>query len=71
MKEAKTRMQQDNQSKLLKLALKNKQIAIAILGQAILDEGGIGAYGITIFYTNENEKAPLDDSKFSGICESL
>jgi len=52
-------MQQDNQSKLLKLALKNKQIAIAVLGQAILDEGGIGAYGITIFYTNENEARHL------------
>lgn len=52
-------MQQDNQSKLLKLALKNKQIAIAILGQAILDEGGIGASGITIFYTNENEARQL------------
>jgi len=52
-------MQQDNQSKLLKLALSNKQIAITILGQAILDEGGIGASGITIFYTNEGEAKQL------------
>jgi len=29
------------------------------LGQAILDEGGIGASGITIFYTNEGEAKQL------------
>lgn len=49
----------NNKSKLLTLALSNKQIATAILGQAILDEGGIGASGITIFYTNENEARQL------------
>ena len=49
----------DSNSKLLKLALSNKQIAAAILGQAILDEGGIGASGITVFYTNENEAKQL------------
>lgn len=52
-------MRQDNQSKLVKRALSNKQIAITILGQAILDEGGIGASGITIFYTNEGEAKQL------------
>ena len=52
-------MQQGNQSRLLKLALSNKQIAVAILGQAILDEGGIGASGITIFYTNKGEAEQL------------
>ena len=52
-------MQRSNQSKLLKLALSNKQIAVAILGQAILDEGGIGASGITIFYTNKGEAEQL------------
>ena len=35
----------NNKPKLLTLALSNKQIATAILGQAILDEGGIGASG--------------------------
>jgi len=49
----------NNKPKLLTLALSNKQIAIAILCQAILDEGGIGASGITIFYTNENEARQL------------
>jgi hypothetical protein len=49
----------NNMPQLLTLALSNKQIATAILGQAILDEGGIGASGITIFYTNENEAKQL------------
>lgn len=49
----------NNKSKLLKLALGNKRIARVILGQAILDEGGIGASGITIFYTNEGEARQL------------
>ncbi len=49
----------NNKPKLLTLALSNKQIAIAILGQAILDEGGIGASGITVFYTNEGEAKQL------------
>jgi DNA-binding transcriptional ArsR family regulator len=52
-------MQQNSQSKLLKFALDDKQIAVAILGQAILDEGGIGASGITIFYTNKGEAEQL------------
>ena len=39
----------DQGSKILQLALSNKQIAIAVLGQALLDEGGIGAQSITIF----------------------
>jgi hypothetical protein len=50
---------ENNKPRLLMLALSNKQIATAILGQAILDEGGIGASGITIFYTNENEARQL------------
>jgi len=54
-----TSMQQGNQSKLLKLALADKQIAVAILGQAIIDEGGIGASGITIYYTNRGEAEQL------------
>jgi hypothetical protein len=45
----------NKESKLLKLALDNKQIAIAILGQALLDEGGIGAQGITVYYTSQEE----------------
>src|SRR5665647_3972248 len=45
-------------SKILQLALKNKQIAIAVLGQALLDEGGIGAQSITI-YTNKGEAEHL------------
>jgi len=52
-------MQQGNQSKLLKLALSNKQIAVAILGQATIDEGGIGASVITIYYTNKGEAEQL------------
>jgi hypothetical protein len=42
-------------SKILQLALSNKQIAIAVLGEAPLDEGGIGAQSITIFYTNKGK----------------
>jgi Fic family protein len=52
-------MLEDKQSKPLKLARSDKQIAIAILGQTILDEGGIGASGITVFYTNEGEAMQL------------
>jgi len=52
-------LEQNHQSRLLKLALSDKQIATAVLGQAILDEGGIGASGITIFYTNEGEARQL------------
>jgi hypothetical protein len=48
-------IEQNSQSKILQLALSNKQIAIAVLGQALLDEGGIGAQSITIFYTNKGE----------------
>ena len=40
---------QYKESKILKLALTNKRIAAAVLGQALLDEGGIGAQSITIF----------------------
>ena len=50
-----TEIEQNLQSKILKLSLSNKQIAIAVLGQALLDEGGIGAQSITIFYTNKGE----------------
>jgi hypothetical protein len=42
-------IESDQGSKILQLALSNKQIAIAVLGQALLDEGGIGAQSITIF----------------------
>jgi DNA-binding transcriptional ArsR family regulator len=49
----------NNTPKLLTLALSNKQIATAIVGQALLDEGGIGTSGITVFYTNENEAKQL------------
>jgi len=45
----------NNESKILKLALSNKQVAVAVLGQALLDEGGIGAQSITVFYTNSGE----------------
>ena len=50
-----TEIGQNSQSKILKLSLSNRQIAIAVLGQALLDEGGIGAQSITIFYTNKGE----------------
>jgi predicted transcriptional regulator len=46
---------QYKESKILKLALNNKRIAVAVLGQALLDEGGIGAQSITIFYTSKGE----------------
>jgi hypothetical protein len=46
-------------SKILELALTNKQLAVAVLGQALLDEGGIGAQSITIFYTNKDEAEHL------------
>jgi DNA-binding transcriptional ArsR family regulator len=52
-------MQDENQSKLLKFSLANKKIAVAVLGQAILDEGGIGASGISIFYTYKEEALHL------------
>jgi predicted transcriptional regulator len=47
------------ESKLLKLALSNKQIAIAVLGQALLEEGGIGAQSITVYYTSQDEAIHL------------
>ncbi len=47
------------ESKILKLALNNKEVAVAVLGQALLDEGGIGAQSITIFYTNKGEAEHL------------
>jgi hypothetical protein len=46
-------------SKILDIALKNREIAVAVLGQALLDEGGIGAQSITIFYTNKCEAIHL------------
>ena len=46
-------------SKILELALNNRQIAVAVLGQALLDEGGIGSQSITIFYTNKGEAEHL------------
>jgi len=52
-------MEENNQSKLLTLALTNRQIAVAILGQAIMDEGGIGASAITIYYTSKREAEHL------------
>jgi predicted transcriptional regulator len=54
-----TEIHQNEESKILKLALNNKQIAIAVLGQALLDEGGIGAQSITIFYTSKGEAEQL------------
>ena len=54
-----TEIQQKEQSKILMLSLSNKQIAVAVLGQALLDEGGIGAQSITIFYTNKGEADQL------------
>jgi len=50
---------QNEESKILKLALSDKQIAVAVLGQALLDEGGIGAQSITIFYTSKEEAEHL------------
>lgn len=52
-------MLQDGVSKLLKLALDDKRVAAAILGQAIMDEGGIGTSGITVFYTDKGEAEQL------------
>lgn len=49
----------NGESKILKLALNNKKIAVAVLGQALLDEGGIGAQSITVFYTSESEALHL------------
>jgi hypothetical protein len=46
-------------SKILEISLKNGEIAVAVLGQALLDEGGIGAQGITIFYTSKYEALHL------------
>jgi len=50
---------QDNESKILRLALNDKRIAVAVLGQALLDEGGIGAQSITVFYTSKSEAVHL------------
>ena len=50
---------QNGESKILKLALGNKRVAIAVLGQALLDEGGIGAQSITIYYTCKEEAVQL------------
>jgi DNA-binding transcriptional ArsR family regulator len=47
------------ESKILTLALSDKQIAVTVLGQALLDEGGIGSQSITIFYTNRGEAEQL------------
>jgi len=52
-------MQEARQSKLLKLAMGSKKTAVAVLGQAILDEGGIGAAGISVFYTHKEEALQL------------
>jgi hypothetical protein len=46
-------------SKILELALTNREIAAVVLGQALLDEGGIGSQSITIFYTNKGEAEQL------------
>ena len=46
-------------SKILEYALGNRQVAVAVLGQALLDEGGIGSQSITIFYTNKGEAEQL------------
>jgi|WetSurMetagenome_2_1015567.scaffolds.fasta_scaffold651557_2 hypothetical protein len=46
-------------SRILELALRDVHVAIAVLGQAILDEGGIGSQSITIFYTNKGEAEQL------------
>ena len=45
---------QNNQAKLLTLALKNRKIALAILGQALIDEGSKGER-ITISYVSREE----------------
>lgn len=49
----------DRCSRLLELALHDRHIAVAVLGQALLDEGGIGSQSITIFYTNKGEAQQL------------
>jgi hypothetical protein len=46
-------------SGILELALSDRHVAIAVLGQALLDEGGIGSQSITIFYTNIGEAQQL------------
>jgi hypothetical protein len=55
----KTETPHNEESKILKLALSDRQIAIAILAQALLDEGGIGAQSITIYYTCKEEAIQL------------
>jgi len=45
---------QNKQAKLLTLALKDRKIALAILGQALIDEGSIGER-ITISYVSREE----------------
>lgn len=50
---------QNEECKILKLALDNRQIAVAVLGQALMDEGGIGSQSITIYYTNKDEAMHL------------
>lgn len=45
---------QNKQAKLLTLALKKRKIALAILGQALIDEGSIGER-ITISYVSREE----------------
>jgi predicted transcriptional regulator len=50
---------QDEESKILKFALNDKKIAGVVLGQSLLDEGGIGAQSITIFYTSKEEAKHL------------
>jgi len=54
-----TEMPQNEESKILKLALSDRQIAIAVLAQALLDEGGIGAQSITVYYTCKEEAIQL------------
>jgi hypothetical protein len=56
---SKTEAPPKTESKILKLALSNKEVAVAVLGQALLDEGGIGAQSITIFYTSNSEAMHL------------
>lgn len=56
---------QNEECKILKLALDNRQIAVAVLGQALMDEGGIGSQAIYhLLYKQRRSHASLENCKF-------
>jgi len=52
-------MKENHESKLTSIALSNRQVAVAILGQALLDEGSIGERGICVSYVSRGEAEHL------------